>query len=283
LVLPVAREAETGAPPLARAGTRVNAAAGAVLAVLALVAFLHRDVLFRGQVYYYRDIHLQWIVQAEAFVRCLKAGSWPVWNPYVSFGQAFLANPNAEVLYPLTWLNLVMMPWTYYTLFVVAHFVLSGTGMLLLARRLGLSWPAAALAAMAWIAGGPFASLVNLWNHLAGAAWVPWCAWAADRALLSGRLRDAVAWGATVAAPVLAGSPEAMAMAVTASLGIGARHARAHPARRQIAVVAAAALLAGGMSAAQWMPSLEMARRSVRAVMPEAHVTLWSVPPRLLW
>src|SRR5262249_36760738 len=120
VVLPVARVRESEAEP--RGGTRVRvsgAAAAAALSVIAVAALLHRDVLFAGQVYHYRDIHLQWIVQAEAFVRCVKAGSWPVWNPYVSFGQAFLANPNAEVLYPLTWLNLVMMPWTYYTLFVV--------------------------------------------------------------------------------------------------------------------------------------------------------------------
>src|SRR5262245_31372093 len=108
-VLSVGRS-EGPAPERAPRWTSARAAAAAATgAVLALVAFLHRDVLFRGQVYYYRDIHLQWIVQAEAFVRCFKAGSWPVWNPYVSFGQAFLANPNAEVYYPLTWLNLVMM------------------------------------------------------------------------------------------------------------------------------------------------------------------------------
>ena len=119
---------------------------------------------------------MQWVGQAEAFVRAVAAGSWPVWNPYVSFGQPLLANANAQVLYPLTWLNLLMPPWTYYTLFVFAHFVLAGAGMFLLCRRLGLGPLASAVGGSLWIASGPFVSLVSLWNHLAGAAWIPWAA-----------------------------------------------------------------------------------------------------------
>jgi hypothetical protein len=38
----------------------------------------------------------------------IAAGSWPVWNPYVSSGQPLLGYPNSQVFYPPTWLNLVM-------------------------------------------------------------------------------------------------------------------------------------------------------------------------------
>ena len=110
-----------------------------LLGLVGLVLLLFHEVVFGGRVLYERDIHLIWAAQADAFVRIVAAGAWPVWNPYVSFGQPLLANPNNQVLYPITWLNLLMRPETYYTLFVVSHLVLTGVGFHLLARRLGLS------------------------------------------------------------------------------------------------------------------------------------------------
>ena len=101
--------------------------------------WLFRDVLFFGQVYYVRDIHLVWHPQVEGFVRAIASGSWPVWNTSLAFGQPLLADPSAQILYPLTWLNLILRPWTYYTLYVVVHFVLAAMGMRALARHLGLS------------------------------------------------------------------------------------------------------------------------------------------------
>ncbi len=250
------------------------------LAVIAAVTcVLYGDAVFRGRVFYYRDIHQQWVVQVEAFVRSVAAGSWPLWNRYVSFGQPLLANANNEIYYPLTWANLVMVPWTYYRVFVLFHSVLSGAGMLLLARRMGLS-PAASLAAAAgWIACGPFVSLANLWNHLAGAAWIPWAACAADVALGSRRLLPALGWGATLAAPVLAGSPETALMAGLASAVVGARRLSAATARRALAVTAVAGVFALALSAGQWIPSIVLVARSVRSQLPEALRTMWSFRP----
>src|SRR5687767_12305169 len=77
------------------------------LAVLAaLVALLLFDPLFRGRVFYERDLSLLWAPQMESFARAIAEGSWPLWDPYVSFGQPMLANANYQLLYPLTWLNL---------------------------------------------------------------------------------------------------------------------------------------------------------------------------------
>ena len=81
------------APGRGSHGSWATPARASILGVCILTALLHHRVLFQDQVYYYRDIHLQWLPQAEAFVRCFHAGSWPVWNPWVSFGQPFLANP----------------------------------------------------------------------------------------------------------------------------------------------------------------------------------------------
>lgn len=254
----------------------------------ALVLFLFRDAVFRGQVFYHRDVHLQWYVQALAFVRSIAAGSWPVWNPWVSFGQPLWANPNNQVLYPFTWLHLVMMPWTYYTCFVVAHFIFSALGVYALGLRLGLSRPGAAVAAAAWLASGPFLSLVDLWNHLAAAAWIPWLLLAADVALVSGRMIDALVWGAALAVPVVTGSPETGLMAGLVLAAYALRYVRwSEPAgatnRRLVATAATALLFAVALSTAQWWPTLELLRGSPRlSELNSMSRTFWSVHPLAL-
>ena len=261
--------------------------AAAVLS--ALVLFLFRDTVFRGQVFYNRDVHLQWYVQALAFVRSFAAGSWPVWNPWVSFGQPLWANPNNQVLYPFTWLHLVMMPWTYYTCFVVAHVLFSAVGTYALCVRLGLSRTGAVVAATAWTASGPFLSLVDLWNHLAAAAWIPWMLLAADLALGSGRMIHALLLGATLAVPVLTGSPETGLMAGFVLAAYALLHLRrpgepAGPAIRRLVLTTASALVfAVAVSTAQWWPTLELLRDSPRlSELNDASRTFWSVHPLAL-
>src|SRR5687767_15062092 len=106
-----------------------------------------------------------WYSQVHAFFRAVTSGSWPLWDPCTSFGVPLLANPNTQVLYPFTWLHLLFMPWTVYTVYVVLHLVLSALGMMRLGERLGLSRAAAFLAATLWVTGGTLLSLISMWNH----------------------------------------------------------------------------------------------------------------------
>src|SRR5918996_5418551 len=110
-----------------------------LFALLALALLLFRDAVFRGRVFYERDIQLAWQPQVSAFVHCIDRGSWPVWDPFLGFGQPLLADPSGQFLYPPTWLNLFVMPCTYYTLFVVGHAVLGAAGVYALCRRLGIT------------------------------------------------------------------------------------------------------------------------------------------------
>jgi hypothetical protein len=171
-----------------------------------------------------------------------------------------------------------MTPWSYYSLYVAAHLLLSGCGLYLLCRQLGTSRFAATLGALTWIVGGPFVSLLSLWNHLGGAAWIPWSAWAADRTLARLDPRDALLWGATLALPVLAGSPE-MALVAVAASAIALRHLRRPAASRQVMLAAVAASLAVGISAIQWLPAMDVLRRSVRAASSTGLRDYWSVAP----
>ena len=242
----------------------------------ALVVLLFPGVVLRGQVFYERDVHLVWYSQVESFVRAVRGGSWPVWDPYVSFGHPMLANPNTQVLYPPTWVNLVLAPESAYVVLTLAHVAWAGLGLFRLARRLGMSEAASAVASAAWIASGPLLSLVNVWHHLAGASWIPWVFLAAENALASPSFRGAVLWGSALGAQLLAGSPDmsaftGAAVVVFTLARLEWRQPLGAANRSRLAAAILALLFALGLSAAQLLPTLEATGRSMR----------WNIDPAL--
>ncbi len=257
-----------------------------VLALLALLVLLLFGEAVGGRTFFDRDLHLLWYGQARSFVRCVTEGAWPVWDPYVSFGQPMLANPNAQVLYPFTWLHLVVVPATQLTIYVIVHVWASAVGAWFLARRLGASPPAALLGGALWACSGPLLSLVPAWNHLGGAAWLPWMTLAGDRALCSGRLRDAALWGAVAAGQFLAGSPDMSLLSMLLASAMLAHSMRAAPSshgRRRVAMtVGSAAAWAVMLAAAQWVPSAALLGDAPRRELSSEVRTYWSVHPAAL-
>jgi hypothetical protein len=254
------------------------------LALAILVLLLFPGAIVGGRAFYLRDIHLQWHGQMESFVRAVAAGSWPVWDPCVSFGQPLWANANNQLLYPTTWLNLVLPSWTVFTIFVAVHAALGAAGLYLWVRDLGSSPAGALVAATLWTASGPLLSTVTLWNHYGGAAWMPWALLAADRALATGRLAPALGWGAAMAAQILAGSPDTALMtsllAAARTVSSLRKGGTERPTgRRRIGLAAVAWTFAVALSAAQWMPTLEVARGSARWRLPAGLREAWSVTP----
>jgi uncharacterized membrane protein YczE len=253
------------------------------------VLFLFRGAVFEGGVFHKRDIHLVWHPQVEGFVHAVAAGAWPVWDPAPGFGQPLLADPSAQIFYPPTWLNLLMRPWIYYTVFIVGHTLFSAFGFYLLARRFQLSALASTLAAGIWITSGPFISYLDLWHHFTGATWIPWVVLAADAAFEAPGVRGVLLWGAAMAAQILSGSADMTALTlVTVATCVLLRRIRwerqALAANgRLMGVAAASGALALGLSAALWLPALELVSRSARSSLPEAIRTYWSVHPMTLF
>jgi hypothetical protein len=255
--------------------------AGAALVLL--VVLLFRESVFQGGVFYKRDIHLIWHPQVEGFVRAVLSGALPLWDPSPAFGQPLLADPAMQVLYPPTWLNLVLRPWTYYTLFALGHVLLSGIAFHALARRWGLSPVAALAGASAWVLSGPFLSLVDLWHHFASAAWIPAVFLAAERAVATRRARDALLLGVAIGLQVLAGSADVCAMTLAAlAAWVGLVHVDAGRWREALPLAkggALALLVAAALSAGLWLGALDLASRSARRGLADAMRTYWSVHP----
>ncbi len=261
---------------------RQEALAVGALAILVVVFF--GETLSGRAVFYWRDIHLGWVPQIETFVQSVASGSWPTWDPLTAFGQPMLADAAAQVLYPPTWLNLLMRPWVYCSLYTSGHAFFSTASLFFLARRYGLSVGGALTAAALWLLSGPYVSLIDPWNHFAGASWTPLVLLAFDKAATDRRLRSWLFAGAVLAGQVLTGSPDvsAMTLALVVGQALGC-HVRWKGGRatgyQGLGALALAVLLAAGFSAGQWIPTLELVLRATRGALSLEARTFWSVPP----
>ena len=259
------------------------------LLILAILAALFPSLVFGGQVLFERDLHQMLYGQYASLARMVRAGSWPVWDPLPGFGQPLLANPAAQVLYPPTWLSLLLSPEDTYTVYVLLHLAFGALSLRALAGRLGASPLASGTAAILWMLSGPILSLVNLWHHLAGACLMPFVLLAADRALSDRGLRRALLWGGAMGLQALAGSFD-MCLFTAVLTGAWAlarftdRHdpKRPHPGRWILATAVPAAGVALALSAGLLLPALDLWRNSARAGLAEGVRTFWSVHPALL-
>jgi len=267
-----------------RAIPKADRLAGAALLLLTVALF--RESVLEGGVFYKRDIHLVWHAQTEGFVRAVASGGFPLWDPSPAFGQPLLADPAQQVLYPPTWLNLVLAPWVDYTLYAFGHALLSGIAFLALARRWGLSAAAALAGAAAWVLSGPFLSLVDLWHHFASAAWIPAVFLAAERAIERRGARDVLVLGLAIGLQILAGSADVCAMTLAAlAAWVAVVHVEWRRWREGLPLLAGGAValaLGAALSSGLWLAALDVASRSARRELAEAVRTYWSAHPAAL-
>jgi hypothetical protein len=188
----------------------------------------------------------------------LRAGRLPLWSDRLEGGSSPWVNPQAGALSPVAWLTRAL-PIQHHLLAALAFkMMIAFYGAWLLARRLGRSRAAAALAAAGFCLGGG----IMAWGLFPAAttlAWVPWvCAGAIG---LCRRPRPAaIAATATLtAALLLSGHPETAAaggcLAVVCGLCF---RRRGGPSRawRGPAAAALAAALGFGLAAPQMVPFL---------------------------
>jgi len=149
---------------------------GPLLALLFFLAFfcvLFQANVFQSMSFVRRDIqrfyYPMWLHGTES----LRSGTIPLWNPYINFGQPFLANLQTCVFYPLR--VLFFLPdftWAF-NFYIVLHLVLSGYFTALWTRGLKLSWASALLAGLAFSLSAYMISTINLTISLCAASYFP--------------------------------------------------------------------------------------------------------------
>ena len=215
-------------------------------------------------------------------------GRLPHWAPEIAFGFPLLADIETSAFYPISLLfSLLHGPDLSYRaleLQLMLHHVVGGLGMSLLLRRVGCLWSGALCGAVVFGFSG------FLWAHgghltvVQSASWVPWV-------LLGG-----VTLVDQISAPVLVKTAIALALAILgghpqmpfygglALLVIGGAGAWRPAARlpRVGAAVAAAGLLAVGLTAVQLLPTAVLARHSIRWMPPSGFLQTDALPPENL-
>ncbi len=254
----------------------------AILLALALAAAFP-GVLLGLESFVFRDFGYYGYPLAHHLRESLWRGELPLWNPLNNAGLPFLAQWSTLVLYPPSLLFVLLpLPWSL-NFFQLIHLWLGGLGAFLLARHWTQHSLGAALAGLAFTFNG--LSLNGLiWPHLTAAlAWMPWVILSSEKAWLHGGRHTPIA--ATLAAlQILTGAPEHLLITWSLLALLFLHHLLpTHPAHDRPSALtlggraAAILVLAIGITAAQWWPTLELARLSHRGA--QFATGSWSMPP----
>ncbi|HET6314451.1 MAG TPA: YfhO family protein [Chloroflexia bacterium] len=214
----------------------------------------------------------------------LRAGRFPLWNPYNALGTHFHANYQSQVLSPFNILWLALPPIWGLGFIAALKWALMGLGMGLLLRRLGLGMPAAVFGSVAGQLMGPMVAWLQ-WQHTEALAWMPWLLLAALAWVDTRRLLWLAAFGALVAAELLAGHVETAfySFALGGAFALAAGGAAGMPPRQKwlsLAGLLGAGVLGAGIAAAQFLPLLGVLTSSWQWVAREGSTThLTSLPP----
>ena len=188
----------------ANAGVPYWPVASAALLLVAMLVVARGRVLTGEETFFLRDLGTTHRPAAVVFGQLGFART----NPYASFGQPYLGNPNLLVAYPFPKSLGISAQ-------IVAHLALCFVGMFVLLRRMATSPEGAFLSASAFTLSGYVLSATASLNAVTTIAWVPWLLVVADtlaRGPLT-RIRFALAV-AVIAFASLAGEPVLLGIAL---------------------------------------------------------------------
>lgn len=255
---------------------------GGVLAIVAgalVVTFF--DLLSTTRLPAYRDLLGFTLPLKHYLAERARAGSMPLWNPWILLGTPFLANLQSAVFYPPSALLLLPFPLGL-NLFLLAHYLIACSGSWAWLRQRGLGIAAAGVGSSVFALGGYLISVMNLTNHLQGNVWAPWVLLFWGHHVRDRSAKTLAMLIAVLCLQFLGGSPESLliSLAVTAGWTIYDRFPRwRETAGLAIELVVTLALVAG-LCAVQILPTIEYLEQSVRAgPLSWGEVSFWSLQP----
>ncbi len=246
--------------------------------LLALLLVLWAPALFGHRTIIHGDSIFHGLALMQLHAQALQGDASLLWSSDIYGGHPLHAEGQGGFAHPLNivfaWL---ITPWLgapySMNLFHVLGMLLTGIGVLGLCRTLGASAWSASFAAVAVM-------LSNTWIHAhhnvtiaASVIWVPFVLWAMEAWLQRPTLRSAALFGITVALTLLAGYPQALhgaliyAFASLLPIPFQAlsRRAWVQSWRVRVGTGVMAILLALGLAAVQWLPTLELVKLSHRS------------------
>jgi hypothetical protein len=263
-------------------GPQTRSRSALTLVAAAIVLALSLDCLLDGdRVPYYRDLLFFFVPFKHFLAEHLRRGEAPLWNPGVFMGTPFLGSLQTCVLYPPSLLLLLPFPLGF-NVFLLAHYLIALAGAYLLLRDRDLSFSPSAIGALVFSAGGFLISLLNLANHLQGAAWAPWMLLTWCRLTRKRSGSALLSFALVTVLEILAGSPETvlMTLAILAAWTVAREGSSWLDAARRLALLGALLTLGLGLTAFQILPTLEYLHASVRnSGFSFEEATQWSFEP----
>ncbi|MEE2665647.1 MAG: YfhO family protein [Myxococcota bacterium] len=216
------------------------------------------------------DQHIDHLPMARYGFAAVRAGHWPLWNPYQLAGMPFFAVPHTALLYPGNIFYWVLDVPRAIEATTVLHLVFGGLCTYALGRQLAMRTSGATLAACVLIGSGVWMAMSGSLTLHRALTWLPATALAIERTLRGGR------WGplgiaAAMASQALLGATEFSVYNSYGAILYGAVRAfalRPETGLRIVSLRVAAAVLAAaagiGLAAIQLVPSFELAGLSAR-------------------
>jgi len=197
----------------------------------------------------------------------LRDGAIPLWNETQHCGAPFLANPATGLFQPLNAVFLFLPTALAMAWHASLCLGLMGTGFALFARSLGIRYASALFGGATYAFSGTAAAAMSRPELANALACAPWLLWAVAGYSSAPRVSRAVLAGTAAALLLLCGSPAAGAalllLAATYTvfgLVAGTTNGSVSAARKMTGLLLTA-VIALGLAAVQWIPTLEWVSR----------------------
>jgi hypothetical protein len=278
---------------LPRSAIRLTPRTADLLALLFLILlpllFFWRETL--GLVTLAEADAVFWFFPAYKFVaEQLRAGHFPLWNPYLYSGTPLFAQLHAGVLDPLNWIYLLATTSRALTIAQQASFLIALLSTFSYGSSLGLRRRASIIAAIIYALSG-FAVARTIYPGLLHIhATVPLMLCFIERLFQKGKWRYVVGGSLVVAWQIFAAHPQPFLYSslLAASYALFCALLRPNATDRhsfcaRFLVQCSVMFVAGlALSAVQWLPAWEFARQSVRQQVPYEFFALFSLHPLTL-
>ena len=252
-----------------------------LLVILGIALF--SEPLFFGKTFFFGDLFYYFLPEKKLIGSFIRAGDFPLWNPYLYGGQPFLANLNNGVLYPSTLLYAFLPPLTAFNIDIVLHLILCAVCSYLLARGLGFRPFSAFVCGLVFGFSGYTLSHGNLFNRLLSFPYLPLSLFFWHRTISSGSRKWLIFTAIAVTIQFMAGAPETSLLTVASLFFLSLVYRGKYSRKKSVVAAMLVCLFVLGLSAIQTLPTAELLLQSPRGKFSSYVVfTDYSVHPKRL-
>jgi hypothetical protein len=199
----------------------------------------------------------------------------PLWNPYEALGIPLFAQMMHGVLHPVSVLGAFLFPQAGMDAFILIYILLAALGNAMLARVLGASYGAAAIAGFGYGLSGYVLGMSSIIQYLSAAATAPW-ALIGLRMAGEGRRRGIVVAAVGTSVLLFAGDPQWTIIAILLGTALVMEAGGIQGLKKASLGLTVGTALAG----IQWIPTLMYLRETSRAMeLDMVERMQWSLAP----